>query len=233
LDENGTPLDSIDQYFDWPPVFNNTNTGIARLYHANKTYRINLPTMDIVELNLPDAVQGYVYGISDDNRLLIQTETGTKIIKMDGTVISSLGNFTDAYTGISPNGKYAIYNDHVYRFDGTQYVDWNILQTHYIKSVDFIPDQPTKTIIGFNDRVIKYDLETNTAELTSNSITGPCNYDPVSKKVGCHSGNQYVIMESDDFQVYKSIPVSDGTYFLLNETVICTSGAQIKLSELP
>ena len=233
LNEDGIALDSIDQYFDWPPVFNNTNTAIARLNNANKTYRISLPTMDLEELNLPDAAKGYVYGISDDNKLLTQTETGTKIIGADGTVISSLGSFTAAKTAISPNGKYVIYNDHVYRFDGTQYVDWNILQTHFIKSIDFIPNEPTKAIIGFHDKVIKYNLETNTEELTSNSVTGPCNYDPVSSKIGCHSGNQYVILKSEDLQVYKSIPVSDGIYFLLNETLICTSGAQIKLSELP
>ena len=123
----------------------------------------------------------------------------------------------------------------MYRFNETTFVNWAPWFTYHLKSVSFLPGDPSKIIIGETAQIRRYNLDTNSYELTSSEYTGPCNFDPVTEKVGCLNGNQFVILNVEDFQLIKSMPVQGnaGLFYLLNGKVICSSGTQIELSDIP
>ncbi|MBL7857773.1 MAG: hypothetical protein JNM57_08790 [Cyclobacteriaceae bacterium] len=228
----GETLDSLENYYD-KIVINNNYLGVG--YRNNKNYLLDLQTMtEVEELVLPSENNGVVFSISDNSKLAIEANTGIKIISLSGEEILATPYHINGFAGISPGAKYLMI-DPVYRFDGSQYEIWTSLNSHYIKSIDFLPDEPSKVILGYYDKVGKYDLETKTVLLESFDYKGPCNYDPVTKKLGCLTSNQFVVLDPDTFEVYKSLDVdpSVGLFYLFNETIICSSGVQIKLSDIP
>jgi hypothetical protein len=60
-------------------------------------------------------------------------------------------------------------------------------------------------------------------------------YGSVTDKLGCLTGDQFAILNREDLTLYKSLTVQAdvGLFYLLNGSVICSSGAQIKLSDIP
>ena len=229
-DENGQSLDSLDRYY----TFFHMNDNIA-IGTANETnYRINLETMEAEgEIPVPN---GNVFGLSDDNKVAIFTNDGGKVFTLEGTELLSLGYPSgEGFKGISPNGQYVFAQPKSYRFNGTVFEDWSSWNTFNIRSVSFLPDEPSKMIVGEKTRIWKYNFEAETNEITTTDFTGPCNFDPVTEKLGCLNGNAFVILNSDDFQLYKTLPVQAdaGLFYLLNGKVICSSGTQIELSDIP
>jgi len=222
---------NVLQHSYWPLVTNNNYTAVGK--RNNKNYLIDLSTMsEVKEIVLSDVDEFTPVGVSDNNLLLIQTETSAKVTTIEGQELLSM-EFAFGYAGISPNGKYVFYGPHTYRFNGTQYEPWPGNYTQYAKSVDFISD--SKIIIGTSDKVWRVDMETLNLEVQNYDYKWPCNYDRVSKLMGCLIESNYVIFDPQTFETYKTLAVdpSAGVFLLYNETVLCSSGVRIKLSDIP
>jgi hypothetical protein len=227
--EAGMLLDSIKTQYNGF-VFNN-EIAIATTSQG-KNFRINLQTMqEEGAINLPE---GAPFGLSNDGKIAFATPAGGKIFTLQGAELLAMGFQTnEGYAGISPNGKYVFFEPKLYRDNGNKYEIWGSWYSYGIKSVSFLPDEPSIIVLGMSNRIVKWNNETRfiTSETT---FTGPCNYDPVSNKLGCLNGDKFYILNSDNLLEYKSLKVKIGyDYYLLNSSILCSYGMQIKLSDIP
>lgn len=229
-DENGVPLDSLNRAYTFLNI--NNSIGVGTLNYKN--YRINLATME--EEGLVPVPDGNVFSLSNDNKMgIFISGVGPKIFTSTGEEVLAIPTGGSNYRGLSPDGQYFFFQPHMYKFNGTAFEEWKPWYAVNILTASFIPTEPTKVIFGEEDRIRIFDFAADQNDLTSLAYTGPCNLDPVSNKLGCLNGDQFVILNRDDLTLYKSLTVDAGGvgFYLLNGSVICSSGAQIKLSDIP
>jgi hypothetical protein len=229
-DANGQPLDSLSEIYNTLKINNSIGIGTSN----GKRYRINLETMESEgEITLPD---GTLHGLSNDNKVLIGNSEGGKVVTLEGEELFSIEpSIFPGYKGISPGGEYVLSSPWIYRFNGTVFEQWGSWNPFDVLSVSFSLSEPSKVIFGEEEKIRKYNIETKASELTTTAYLGPCNLDPVTNKLGCLNGDQFVILNAEDLQLHRALPVSEnaGDFFLLNGKVICSAGMQIDLSDIP
>jgi hypothetical protein len=230
ISETGELLDSLSTHY--PKISLNKTIGVATKMD-DKLVKIDLETMEVESLpGLPD---GNIIDLSEDNRAVVFTSfDGLKVFDLQGATLATIG-FQPGLDimKISPDGNWLL-TPGIRKWNGVdQYELWSAWLASGYRSVDFLENQPPTMIVGYNNRVMKMNLET-LGEVTSNSYTGPCNIDNTTGLIGCLTGNQFVIL-NDNFELQKSLPVdvTAGYFYLLNNTVLCTSGTQIKVSDIP
>jgi len=84
--------------------------------------------------------------------------------------------------------------------------------------------------------VVSFDLNTYVQAVVLNqSGISYCHTDPdpANHMIGCKVGSQFNIYDTSDFSLIKSLEAGTGQFYLLNNTVLCTTGAQINISDIP
>jgi|GEM_PF-4533890 len=237
-DQNGTLLNSYSGYTDVQV----SNTGDGYGIYQGHLYRFNKTTLSPdVQINTTFSPVGFIGGISDDGKIAVDN----RIIQSNGQDIATLGyySFGDApEPAISRDGNY-YYNYYVlYKYDGSTYgvvtnvANFSLSGGYQLMSVTFLPDDPNHVIFSYTRQIVKFNLLTMTPDIINTALGGLSSYEPVSKKLGCYSYSTgtYSILNIEDLQLYKSLPVDPyaGGYFfnynIFNSTLICGSGSQIK-----
>lgn len=229
LSSTGMKLDSLERSYESIAIASKAQ--LAAGVSNGKTYLIDLEKME--EIKSIDVALLSVYGISNDATLLgFDNIEGVKVYSSNGQSLLTMG-FIGDLNSISPDGRYITGSNKIYKFNGISYDFWSFFNAYGYTNISYLDHDPTRMIISYPNRVVLFNLETKSEEQVNNNFIGPCNYDPLSKKIGCRSSNSFVVLNPYDLSLHLSIDVSsNNNYFLLNETLIC-SGASIKLSELP
>ncbi|MBX2957960.1 MAG: hypothetical protein KF846_17470 [Cyclobacteriaceae bacterium] len=223
----------VDSLTNFSSVFINDNqTGIGNYgISGSSKVLVDLNQMQIIQvLNIDNS--NHALAISNDNRYIISTTTGTKIFSSSVEVLFNLGSFSSNYIDyeFSSNGKYSNVSSrvHVLSDSGYHIIPWF---PHGLKSLDFSPDIDDVMVVGFSDRIMKFDLLNQTTIAENYNYGGPCNIDPVSKKLGCLNNGEFVILNQQDFSEEKRISVDKGagTFYLLNNKLLCSSGVQLDI----
>jgi hypothetical protein len=225
---DGVHIDSVQDVFQ--SVAFASGSPIAVGVFNSKSYKINLQTMNATEItNFP--MIDPVYAVSNDVKIVgFNPNEGVKVFSESGQSFLTAG-FVDGVPMISPDGNFVKASNRFYKFNGATFDSWSFWTGYQSNSMCYLDDNNT-VIIGYSNKIVKYNLQTKSEELTSTAFRGPCNFDPVSKKIGCRTTNKFVVLNPADLSLFKSIDVNDnGIYYLLNETILCP-GAQIKLSDV-
>jgi hypothetical protein len=243
VDDQGTPVDSTADTYDRVVYARNLPFAVAT--KNEKSFKIDLITMSSTAL--PDVPDLTPLSVSDNLRIAgfhkqnFVTLSGTYTQAGDTLFCCDATGQKDGY--VTPDGAYTVMADRIYKNSGIKSDYYGQFDTYGRLSTMFIDDPPVVTMADLN-RIYKYNLETKTEVFSKSDVTGPCNYDPVSDKLGCtrKNSNMFVILNANDLSVYKTLPVypvsfqpTDQThtfYYLWNGNIICPK-AQVKLSDIP
>jgi hypothetical protein len=228
ISADGIRIDSIQDIFQ-SVAFANGSPKAVGVFNS-KSYKIDLQTMNATDItNFP--MIDPVYAVSKDLKIVgFNPDEGVKVFSESGQSLLTAG-FVGGEPMISPDGNFVTASNRFYKFNGSTYDIWSFWTGYQSNSMCYLDDNNT-VIIGYSNKIVKYNLQAKSEELTTTTFRGPCNFDPISKKIGCRTTNKFVVLNPADLSLVKSIEVNDnGIYYLLNETILCP-GAQIKLSDI-
>jgi hypothetical protein len=231
--EEGQLVDSTTQ--DYSLIRMANNFAIATT-EAGVYKKINLETLEESSLTLP---LPYLITLTNNGTLAVSDGTNTAIYSPKGVKLKEM--IYSSYGGLSPDGNYLFTSGTMNKFNGTEYVStfpFSESEGYKRKSMTFVPEtNPTHVVFGFTNKITTLSLTSGAYETVSTDITGPCNYDPFSNKLGCYSGNTYVILNAEDNSIFKSVPIipelQQGSeyFYLLNSAILCP-GVILQLSDI-
>ena len=215
------------------------NIKLAADFAIGETYegvykKINLQTFSETVITLP---MPYLTGLASDGTIACGDGTNIAIYSPLGVELNRVSVY--GFLGFSEDASYFYTVGVMNKFNGSKYLQsltfWD--NDFYLrKSTTFIPEtNPVKAVWGFTKKLTLLNLSTGAYTEASTQYRGPCNYDPYSDKLGCYSGDKYVVLNASDLSLYKSITVAPGAdaYYLLNSRILCPAGMQLKLSDIP
>jgi hypothetical protein len=195
-------------------------------------YRIDLGTMQ--QTFMEGMPEGIVVSASDNDQLVMVKLNKVALVDASGNQILDIGT-TSGERGnvISPDGMHVIGSSNIYLFNGVSYdiqaQGWN---TYSVQTVDFLPGDIA--VVVRDESLMKIDLSTGKRMISTQTYNGPCNYDPVSAMLGCTDNDRFLIIDPENFGLIKTYNVRQGnSYQLINDAIVCSTGCQIKLEDIP
>jgi hypothetical protein len=195
-----------------------------------------------------DVIDSFDYNVvtlavSDNNLVTVWTGSATHVLKMpENTIVATFGNGTSSMS----KSKYVLYGEQLYEWNG---VALELKRTYAanVTSGLFVGDD--KVILVYPDRFQTIDISAHATVSTISrgqyyvDYAEPPRYDPVSEYLGffrtkpnsdkvmyyLYTLNNSVPTKSFELAASTSYPLKE--YLIINNTLICSTGFQLPLSD--